>query len=150
MRRKRTMSSRQFLRICMAFCFHRFGKINKEVVVKGFGDTHQHVCVNIWPRENLIYIAAIAVEARGKPRGRAAFGLTVKNILYKFAYMHRSLVDLSGRFLNRTTNGAGSFLSLQLRHRQTPYQKQTVHSHAFTDISIPLSGSGYTTSMSVL
>lgn len=87
------------MRICLAFCFHGFGNIKKKVVVKGFGDTHQHVCVYIWPRENLIYIAAVAVEAGGKPRGRAAFGLTVKNILYKFAYMHRLLVDLSGRFL---------------------------------------------------
>ncbi len=37
----------------------------------------------------------------------------------------------------------------KLRHRQTPSTRYTVRSHAISNIDFPLSGSGYTTSMSV-
>lgn len=82
--------------ICRTFLFHGFGKIKKEVMVKGYGDAHQHVCVDVRARENLVNIPAVAVESGCKPCGRATFGLAVENLFYQSAHMHSSLaVDLS-------------------------------------------------------
>lgn len=132
-------------------------QLAEEVVAQHHRHPAEHLHVDIAPLEDIVGIAAVAVQLTGKPFDGVMLGVGVENLPYTLAYMHRRRRGNYGvRPCSRggtvaTKKAWNNVLFYRYRGSPKPATGKTVHSHALANIDGPgIPGSGYTTSMSVL